>query len=217
MPSLTPPNWFHFVSVSNMFDDISDLDTLRRKDPVYEPSVIEAMLDYIDTPDKLKMYVAALEQYIKQWPLGKVTNKENAELQKHLYRLMQTRRKAKLHLAGMKTVVDQAKKEESLYKEAYDAVDAVLLEIMHEYDLLDGVLLDDGTYVRVTKNPGRYVPTVEPDPSNDEFAAIEPFVKVKYSWDITKIKTALSEGVITKTWLDEHGIEFVRDESLRDN
>lgn len=217
MPSSTFPNWFNFVSIRNMFDDISDLDTLRYKDPAYEPSVIEAMLDYIDTPDKLKMYVAALEQYIKQWPLGEIKNKENPELQKHLYRLMQTRRKAKLHLASMKTMVDKAKKEESLYKEAYDAVDAVLLEMMHEYDLLDGVLLDDGTYVRVTKNPGRYVPTVEPDPNNEGFAAIEPFVKVKYSWDITKIKTALSEGVITKEWLDEHGIEFVRDESLRDN
>lgn len=217
MSSSPPPNWFHFVNISNMFNDISDLDTLRRKDQVYEPSVIEAMLDYVDTPDKLQMYVNALEQYIKQWPLGEIKNKQNADLEKHIYCLMQTRRKAKLHCAGMKSVVAKAKQEEDLYKDAFNAVDAVLLEIMHAYDLLDGLLLGDGSYVRVTKNPGRYVPTAEPDPSNEEFAAIEPFVKVKYSWDITKIKTALSEGVITKAWLDEHGIEFIRDESLRDD
>ena len=192
------PNWFFFMNAHNFTGTVDSL----------EYSLADMVL-YINSDQTLEHFKNLLTDYLY----------ESAEFDPNAERKLAMVLEAKAVAADRLAEIDERAKAIAKEKHrAQDIVDALKYTALHATinGSFDGKVVND-KMLKVSTGPGRFVPKHDPDPSSPAYSEYQQFVKQKLSWDIMGMKSALAEGVIDKDFLDRHGIDVVRDVTLKES
>lgn len=198
MPTLAAtPAWYYFMTGN---------DILGLGDGS-EGNLLE-MVSYIQDDQTLEHFKKVTDEYLGE------TAEFDPDAEAKLEMVLKATSAAALRLINIEAEYNVLRKEKQRAQDVLDTLKQVAL-----YATINGSFdgkVVNGTKLKVATTPGRLVAKNDPDPSSPHFAEYEQFVKQKFTWDIMGLKTALAEGVIDKGFLDDLGIEFIREKTLKE-